>query len=42
MDYLVQEDVYNTPNNSQTCPLEIQKALSVAIPVQQEREMYAP
>lgn len=25
MDYLVQEGVYNTPNNSQTCPLEIQR-----------------
>lgn len=36
------EGDYNTPDSSQTCPLEILKASSVAIPVQQEREMYAP
>lgn len=32
----------NTPDGSHTCPLEIQKAASVASPVEQEQEMYAP
>lgn len=36
------EGDYNTRDSSQTCPLEILKASSVAIPVQQEQEMYAP